>query len=214
MKYNTLCDNCFRSPTDDSASSSSDSDSSSDSVKLLQKLQEERIRHAEERRRQKELVKATETPEEKRLRRLLKKEAKERKRKERMGWDNDYLHYTNTDNPFGDGNLLSTFVWSKKLDKEGLTGVSREELEVRNRQKQEENRRELEKVCVHDLHYLSLDVVIGCFCCVRLLRINICHVVQVYYILLIWCVIYTVYPVPTTDLNLNLKGTQFEYQLC
>ena len=48
-------------------------------------------------------MKATEMPEEKRLRRLLKKEAKERKRKERMGWDNDYLHYTNTDNPFGDG---------------------------------------------------------------------------------------------------------------
>ena len=83
-----------------------------------------------------------------------------------MGWDNDYLHYTNTDNPFGDGNLLSTFVWSKKLDKEGLTGVSREELEVRNRQKQEENRRELEKVCVHDLHYLSLGVT-GCFCCMN-----------------------------------------------
>lgn len=135
-----------RSPTDDSNSSSSDSDSSEDSVKLLQKLKEERIRHAEERRRQKELLKATETPEEKRLRRLLKKEAKERKRKERMGWDNDYLHYTNTDNPFGDGNLLATFVWSKKLEKEGLTDVSREELEVRNRQKQEENRRELEKV--------------------------------------------------------------------
>lgn len=162
-----MCDTCFSSPTDDSASSSSDSDSSSDSVKLLQKLQEERIHHAEERRRQKELLKATETPEEKRLRRLLKKEAKERKRKERMGWDNDYLHYTNTDNPFGDGNLLSTFVWSKKLDKEGLTGVSREELEVRNRQKQEENRRELEKVCVYDLRYLSLDGVIGCFCCMN-----------------------------------------------
>ena len=125
-------------------------------MKLLQKLKEERIRHAEERRQQKELLKATETPEEKRLRRLLKKEAKERKRKERMGWDNDYLHYTNTDNPFGDGNLLATFVWSKKLDKEGLTGVSREELEVRNRQKQEENRRELEKVCVYDCFMCQL----------------------------------------------------------
>lgn len=91
-------------------------------------------------------MKATETPEEKRLRRLKKKEAKERKRKERMGWDNDYLHYTNTDNPFGDGNILSTFVWSKKLGKEGLLGVGREELEIRNRYKQEENKRELEKV--------------------------------------------------------------------
>lgn len=91
-------------------------------------------------------MKATETPEEKRLRRLKKKEAKERRRKERMGWDNDYLHYTNTDNPFGDGNILSTFVWSKKMEKEGLLGVAREELETRNRHKQEENKRELEKV--------------------------------------------------------------------
>ncbi|KAL6447034.1 hypothetical protein ACFW04_001413 [Cataglyphis niger] len=63
-----------------------------------------------------------------------------------MGWDNDYLHYTNTDNPFGDGNILSTFVWSKKLGKEGLLGVGREELEMHNRYKQEENKRELEKV--------------------------------------------------------------------
>ncbi|XP_046398642.1 cactin [Ischnura elegans] len=126
--------------------SSSDSASSSKSLKLLQKLKEERLARIEERKRHKELLKATETPEEKRLRRLQKKEAKERKRKERMGWDNDYLHYTNTDNPFGDANLLATFVWKKKLDKEGLTGVSREEIEVRNRQKQEENRKELEKV--------------------------------------------------------------------
>lgn len=130
-----------------SASSESvSSTSSSNSVKLLQRLKVERERTIAEKKRQKELMKANETPEEKRLRRLLKKEAKERKRKERMGWDNDYLHYTNTDNPFGDGNLLATFVWRKKLDKEGLSGVSREELEVRNRQKQEENRRELEKV--------------------------------------------------------------------
>ena len=109
-------------------------------------MKEERQRHTEQRKKQKEMLKASETAEEKRLRRLLKKEAKERKRKERMGWDNDYLHYTNTDNPFGDGNLLSTFVWAKKLDKEGLTNASREELEVMNRQKQEENRKELEKV--------------------------------------------------------------------
>lgn len=132
------------SPSDSSDSSSSNS--SSDSTKLLEKLQKQRQKQIEDKKRQKELMKATETPEEKRLRRLKKKEAKERKRKERMGWDNDYLHYTNTDNPFGDGNLLSTFVWSKKLEKEGLLGVSREELEIRNRHKQEENKRELEKV--------------------------------------------------------------------
>ncbi|XP_032667903.1 cactin [Odontomachus brunneus] len=127
-------------------SAGSSTDSSSDSTKLLEKLQKQRQKQVEERKRQKELMKATETPEEKRLRRLKKKEIKERRRKERMGWDNDYLHYTNTDNPFGDGNILSTFVWSKKLGKEGLLGVGREELEMRNRYKQEETKRELEKV--------------------------------------------------------------------
>jgi hypothetical protein len=132
-----------RSRDSDSDSSSSSSD---DSLILLQKLKEERLKALDERKREKELKKATETPEEKRLRRLSKKQAKERKRKERMGWDNEYLHYTNTDNPFGDGNLLSTFVWTKKLAKEGLGNVSQEELEARNRHKQEENKRELEKV--------------------------------------------------------------------
>lgn len=110
-------------------------------------MQKERQNQQDEKKRQKELLKATETAEEKRLRRLQKKELKERKRKERMGWDNEYLHYTNTDNPFGDGNLLSTFVWNKKLAKEGITEVTRVELETRNRQKQEENKLELEKVC-------------------------------------------------------------------
>lgn len=80
------------------------------------------------------------------MRRLLKKQAKERTRKEKMGWDNEYLHYTNADNPFGDANLLSTFVWNKKLAKDGLTGVTAEELQMRNKYKQEENKRELEKV--------------------------------------------------------------------
>ena len=64
-------------------------------------------------------MKALETPEEKRRRRLMKKEAKERKEKEQMGWDNELLHYTNNDNPFGDSNLLDKFVWRKKLEKEG-----------------------------------------------------------------------------------------------
>ncbi|CAH0552011.1 unnamed protein product [Brassicogethes aeneus] len=128
------------------SSNSSSSSSSDNSLKLLEKLKEERLKQVDAKKKQKELLKATETAGEKRLRRLLKKQAKERSRKEKMGWDNEYLHYTNSDNPFGDGNLLSTFVWNKKLSKEGLTGVSHEELEVRNRFKQEENKRELEKV--------------------------------------------------------------------
>jgi len=135
-----------RSRSSSDSGDSSDSSSSSKSVKLLQKIQKERELRVEKQRQMKEVLKATETPEEKRLRRLKKKEEKERKRKERMGWDNDYLHYTNTDNPFGDSSLLSTFVWKKKLDKDGLAGITSDELEKRNRDKQDENRRELEKV--------------------------------------------------------------------
>lgn len=134
------------SSSSSSSNSSTDSSGSDKSIKLLEKLKAERLKQAEQRKQQKEFLKASETPEEKRLRRLLKKDAKERKRKERMGWDNEYLHYTNADNPFGDANLLSTFVWTKKLSKEGLVGVSHEELETRNKYKQEENKRELEKV--------------------------------------------------------------------
>lgn len=87
-----------------------------------------------------------ETPEEKRARRLAEKQAKERKRRERMGWDTEYQHYTNQDNPFGDAHLTSTFVWTKKLEKKGLHGIATDELEIMNRQKQLENKMELEKV--------------------------------------------------------------------
>lgn len=58
-------------------------------------------------------MKALETPEEKRARRLSKKEAKEKKRREKMGWSEEYMGYTNADNPFGDNNLLGTFKWQK-----------------------------------------------------------------------------------------------------
>ncbi|XP_015927341.1 splicing factor Cactin [Parasteatoda tepidariorum] len=96
---------------------------------------------------EKNLLKSLETPEEKRLRRFAKKELKERKRKEKvLGWDKEYINYTNTDNPFGDTNLLNTFVWKKKLEKEGLNKLDKEELERRNRQKLEQNKLELEKV--------------------------------------------------------------------
>ncbi|CAL8088307.1 unnamed protein product [Orchesella dallaii] len=130
----------------DSSSSSSLSVSSTDSTGLMIKLEEERKRNLEDMKKRKELLKAMETPEEKRQRRIGKKEEKERKRKTRMGWDNEYMHYTNTDNPFGDSNILETFVWKKKLEKDGLQDISTEEVGRINRFKQEENKRELEKV--------------------------------------------------------------------
>ena len=42
-------------------------------------------------------MKASETPQEKRLRRVAKKEAKERRRREKEGWDKDYLVCLPTD---------------------------------------------------------------------------------------------------------------------
>ncbi|XP_039759539.1 cactin [Pararge aegeria] len=129
-----------------SSSSSSSSDSDEEELKLLQRLEAERLRLKEEKKKQKELLKAKETPEEKRARRLGEKQEKERKRRERMGWDNEYQCYTNQDNPFGDSALTHTFVWSKKLAKEGVKTVSHDELEALNRQKQMENKIELEKV--------------------------------------------------------------------
>ncbi|KAL3227880.1 hypothetical protein MRX96_003831 [Rhipicephalus microplus] len=107
---------------------------------LIEELEKERQRLKIEKRKAKEAMKATETPEQKRLRRLAKKEAKERKRKAEMGWDEEYLGYTNTDNPFGDANLLKSFKWEKKYEREGLKNVSEEEIERRNRLKLEENR--------------------------------------------------------------------------
>ncbi|GIY35955.1 hypothetical protein CEXT_5821 [Caerostris extrusa] len=95
---------------------------------------------------EKNLLKSLETPEEKRLRRFMKKEQKQRKLKEEMGWDDEYMGYTNTDNPFGDTNLLNSFVWKKKLEKEGLHKLSKDDMEKRNKQKLEQNKDELEKV--------------------------------------------------------------------
>lgn len=124
----------------------SGSSSDEEELRLLQRLEAERIRLKEERRKQKDLLKAKETPEEKRARRLREKADKERRRRERMGWEGEYQCYTDQDNPFGDSGLTNTFVWGKKLARDGIQTVSREQLETLNRQKQLENKIELEKV--------------------------------------------------------------------
>ena len=78
------------------------------------------------------MLKALETPEEKRARRVAKKEEKLKRQRKKEGWDNEYLvggsgqwvwsvvtwvvccqGYTNADNPFGDHHLLEKFVWDK-----------------------------------------------------------------------------------------------------
>ncbi|XP_054482102.1 splicing factor Cactin [Anoplopoma fimbria] len=104
------------------------------------------VREKEDKKKQREMLKALETPEEKRARRLAKKETKEKKRREKMGWSEEYMGYTNADNPFGDNNLLGTFKWQKALDKKGIGHLGEKDLKDRNKCIQEENRRELQKV--------------------------------------------------------------------
>ena len=94
---------------------------------------QERLRLKEEKKKQAALMKALETPEEKRARRLAKKEAKERKKREKMGWGEEYMGYTNTDNPFGDNNLLGTFIWSKVSSAPCPRGCSEGIVPLRNR---------------------------------------------------------------------------------
>ncbi|XP_046377955.2 cactin-like [Haliotis rufescens] len=137
-----------RPPNSSASDSSDDSRERHDKRKHKRdRRQGEKLEHfKDQRKKQKELIKALETPEEKRARRLAKKEAKERKRKEKMGWDQDYLGYTNADNPFGDEHLLDAFVWGKKMDKEGKKSFSKDDIQKIAKSKMGENRRELEKV--------------------------------------------------------------------
>merc|ERR1712048_479515 len=83
---------------------------------------------------------------EKRNRRLRKRAEKERKRQERMGWDKDMLGYTNEDNPFGDEKLLDTFVWRKKMDKDGKNHLTETEQRRMIQSKQLQFQKDLEKV--------------------------------------------------------------------
>ncbi|EHA97609.1 hypothetical protein GW7_11310, partial [Heterocephalus glaber] len=144
----------WRSWSPRSSASSSASPGRSQSPRLTaaaaalsqQQSLQERLRLREERKQQEELLKAFETPEEKRARRLAKKEAKERKKREKMGWGEEYMGYTNTDNPFGDNNLLGTFIWNKALEKKGISHLEEKELKERNKRIQEDNRLELQKV--------------------------------------------------------------------
>merc|ERR1712136_283862 len=63
-----------------------------------------------------------------------------------MGWDKEYMGYTNADNPFGDGKLLETFVWHKKLEEDGLNHLAPNQKKSLMKSKQEANKIELAKV--------------------------------------------------------------------
>ena len=129
-----------------SEESDTDSISSNDSAVLVAKLELKKMEQKKRLKEEKERRKAYETPEEKRERRLLKKQVKDYKRKEKLGWTNDIIHYDNDENPFGDSSLTKTFRWDKKLEKEGLKNIRDEELDRMAQARIVEQKQELEKV--------------------------------------------------------------------
>ena len=123
-----------------------DSISSNDSAVLIAKLELKKMEEKKRQKEEKERRKAYETPEEKRARRLYKKQLKDYKRKEDLGWTNDMIHYDNDENPFGDSSLTKTFRWDKKLEKEGMGNINEEELDRLSKTRIVEQKAELEKV--------------------------------------------------------------------
>ncbi|EFP07526.1 CRE-CACN-1 protein [Caenorhabditis remanei] len=115
-----------------SPSSSSSSESADEQTRRMNKtLAEQRLLKKMEKRRQKEEMKANETPEEKKARRMAKKMKKDASRRTADVEDSlipAELNYTNLNNPFNDTKLTQTFVWGKKLEKEGKSGLSQEQV--------------------------------------------------------------------------------------
>ena len=111
-----------------------------------------------------------ETEEERKQRRLNKKLAKQQKIKENV--QQNYFGYSNEDNPFGDSQLTSLFVWKKKFEAEGLhdrqikdiqkqrlrdqQAILKEEItKTKQRREQREKNKELEEKLHAELAVMS-----------------------------------------------------------
>ncbi|KRZ67264.1 Cactin, partial [Trichinella papuae] len=122
------------------------SESKSDTSDEIRLREEERQKIAEQKKLRKALMKAYETPQQKRARRIAKKMAKEAKQRNALGWTGAFSDYSNGDNPFGDPQLMKPFMWQKKYEKEGRLNVTTSELIEENRLRLLENQTELEKI--------------------------------------------------------------------
>eukprot|EP00039_Didymoeca_costata_P030511 m.29952 g.29952 ORF g.29952 m.29952 type:complete len:623 (+) comp8155_c0_seq1:61-1929(+) len=113
----------------------------------LKAYKKRKLEEKERKMKEKEKLKAMETPEEKIARRLAKKAAKaEKRQRKELEEKEKFAGYTNGDNPFGDTNLGTKFVWHKKRDAYLEKGVSIAEQERRAEENARYNRIELEKV--------------------------------------------------------------------
>uniref|UniRef100_A0A1I7W2Q7 Splicing factor Cactin n=1 Tax=Loa loa TaxID=7209 RepID=A0A1I7W2Q7_LOALO len=123
------------------SSSSSNTDKDDRFDQRLNALREEKKR---KKKKEKEKRKKMETLEEKKARRLAKKLKKAEKESGVML--DDEAKYTNTNNPFNDPNLTSTFIWTKKLAAEGKADLSLKQIEKMNRDRTLKNLAEMEEL--------------------------------------------------------------------
>ncbi|KRY32374.1 Cactin, partial [Trichinella spiralis] len=122
------------------------SESESGTSDEMRVREEERQKIVEQKKLRKALMKAYETPQQKRARRIAKKMAKEARQRNALGWTGAFSDYSNVDNPFGDPQLMKPFMWQKKYEKEGRMNVTTSELIEENRLRLLENQTELDKI--------------------------------------------------------------------
>jgi len=96
---------------------------------MVAKMELKKLNERERWKMEKDRRKALETPEEKRGRRIMKKQMKALQKKQTEGWTEQISQYDNDDNPFGDSDLTQPFRWEKKLEKDGMENLEEEELE-------------------------------------------------------------------------------------
>ena len=82
---------------------------------MVAKIELKKLNEKERWKQEKARRKAMETPEEKRARRVMKKQIKSLRRKQTEGWSEQISQYDNDDNPFGDSTLTQPFRLVKYL---------------------------------------------------------------------------------------------------
>jgi len=113
---------------------------------MVAKMELKKLNERERWKMEKDRRKALETPEEKRGRRIMKKQMKALQKKQTEGWTEQISQYDNDDNPFGDSDLTQPFRWEKKLEKDGMENLEEEELEKIAQTRIRDQKIELEKV--------------------------------------------------------------------
>ncbi|VDM96585.1 unnamed protein product, partial [Thelazia callipaeda] len=123
---------------------SSSSNGSDEEDKFDKRLKLLREKKKAKKKSEKAKIKETETLEEKKARRVAKKLKKVERNSTNVVVDE--VKYTDTNNPFNDPNLTTTFIWTRKLAAEGKSGLSLKRIQKMNRDRALKNLAEMEEL--------------------------------------------------------------------